>query len=253
MKTFREFVGIVQELEESSTGESLGRRQRERLTGGRAFRKMKPNERTTASISKRAGIRGTGRLSTKDLRDRTPIYTTYKPTSEWGDRGSTKVSTYITSFPSARAAMKGADVGIIKKTEPKDPKIKWGPQKHISSKDSVRRARDFRKAIVRSGGNKRGKVHDTSVVQDDIAREKNDPKGRQAIGRNFIQALRDMPKHREKVGAKKGDIVTGKPSAVVSGEDEDKGAKIRAKLYKKIFGKRVTKRSPKTGLMLGKV
>ena len=252
MKTFREFIEIY-ELEESSTGETLGRRQRERLTGGRAFRKMKPDERTTASIAKRAKIRGTGRLSTKDLRERPKEYTNYKPASEWGDKGSTKVSTYVTSFPSVRSAMRGADLGIIKKKEPKDPEDSWGPQRHLSSKDSVRRAKDLRNAIVRSGGNKRGKVHDVSLMQDDLSREKNKRKGRMTIGRNLTQGVKNVPKYVKKVGAKKGDIITGKPTAVVYGENPEVGAKKRGDIYSKLLGSRVTKRSPKTGLMVGKV
>ena len=38
----------------------------------------------------------------------------------------------------------------------------------------------------------------------------------------------------------------------MSGENPKTGAEKRAKLYGKIFGKRSTKASPKTGLMVGK-
>ena len=57
----------------------------------------------------------------------------------------------------------------------------------------------------------------------------------------------------EKAGAKKGDTVIGKPTAVMPGEDAKTGEAKRAKLYKKIFGKRSSEASPKTGLMTGKV
>ena len=72
-------------------------------------------------------------------------------------------------------------------------------------------------------------------------------------GRNFIQAIKDTPKELKKAGAKKGDTVVGKPTAVMSGEDKKTGEAKRAKLYGKIFGKKSTKASPKTGLMTGKV
>ena len=38
----------------------------------------------------------------------------------------------------------------------------------------------------------------------------------------------------------------------MSGEDKKTGEAKRAKLYSKIYGKRSTKVSPKTGFMLGK-
>ena len=39
----------------------------------------------------------------------------------------------------------------------------------------------------------------------------------------------------------------------MSGEDQKTGVAKGAKLYKKVFGKRSTKKSEKTGLMTGKV
>jgi hypothetical protein len=71
-------------------------------------------------------------------------------------------------------------------------------------------------------------------------------------GRNFIKALKDTSKHLKAAGAKKGESVIGKPTAVMSGEDRKTGEAKRAKLYKKMFGKRSTKKSEKTGLMVGK-
>jgi hypothetical protein len=77
-------------------------------------------------------------------------------------------------------------------------------------------------------------------------------------GRNFIAAVKDTPRQLKKAGAKKGDTVIGRPSAVMPGETTDlkkkkTGEEKRAKLYKKIFGKRSTERSAKTGIMTGKV
>ena len=71
-------------------------------------------------------------------------------------------------------------------------------------------------------------------------------------GKNFFQAITDTPKQVKRAGAKPGDAVTGKPTAVMSGENPKTGAEKRAKLYGKIFGKRSTEKSEKTGLMVGK-
>lgn len=52
---------------------------------------------------------------------------------------------------------------------------------------------------------------------------------------------------------KKGEIVTGKPSAVLPNEDEKTGAEKRGKLYSKILKSRSSKRSEKTGVMVGSI
>ena len=71
-------------------------------------------------------------------------------------------------------------------------------------------------------------------------------------GKNFIQAIKDTPNQLKKAGAKPGDTVIGKPTAVMSGEDPKTGVEKRAKLYGKIFGKRSTEKSERTGIMVGK-
>ena len=77
MKTFREFILECYELEESSTGE----RSRGRATLGRGRgADMTSNERSIASIAKKARLRGTGKYSTKDLRTPSRLYTN---TSIW--------------------------------------------------------------------------------------------------------------------------------------------------------------------------
>ena len=71
MKTFREFIEYCYELEESSTGERSGRRTRGKVTLARGRgANMTPKERSTAAIAKKAGLKGTGKYSTKDLRTR---------------------------------------------------------------------------------------------------------------------------------------------------------------------------------------
>ena len=249
MKTFQEFILECYELDESSTGE----RTKGRLTLARGRgADMKPKERGVASIAKKAGLRGTGKYSTKDLRTPPRLYTNNNPDG-YGDKGSTKVSHYVTTHASPRSAAKSPDLEVINKKEYvgiKDGKVKF---KHHSSADSVRKAKDFKKAIIRSGGDKRGKVHDVSILPDDAFREKNQNKGRMPLGRSLVKGVKDIPKHLKAAGAKKGKIVTGKPTAVLPDENEKTGAEKRGKLYGKILGSRASKRSNKTGIMTGKV
>jgi hypothetical protein len=250
MKTFREFILECYELEESSTGE----RSRGRATLGRGRgADMTSNERSIASIAKKARLRGTGKYSTKDLRTPSRLYTNNNPDG-YGDKGSTKVSHYVTTHASPRSAATSPDLEVINKKEytgiDKDGKVKF---KHHSSADSVRKAKDFKKAITRSGGDKRGKVHDVSILPDDAFREKNQNKGTMPLGRNLVKGVKDIPKHLKAAGAKKGKIVVGKPNAVLPDEDKKIGAEKRGKLYSKILGSRASKRSEKTGVMVGTV
>ena len=248
MKTFREFILECYELEESSTGE----RSRGRLTLARGRgADMTPRERSVASIAKKAGLKGTGKYSTKDLRTPSRLYTNNNPDG-YGDKGSTKVSHYVTTHASPRSATTSPDLEVINKREyvgVKDGKLKY---KHHPSADSVRKAKDFKKAIIRSGGDKRGKVHDVSILPDDAFREKNQNKGRMPLGRSLVKGVKDIPKHLKKAGAKKGNIVTGKPTAVLPDEDKKPGAEKRGRLYSKILGSRASKRSEKTGVMTGR-
>ena len=248
-KTYNNCVKEDIELEESSTGEKT--RGRATLARGRGA-DMTRQERTTAAIAKKAGFRGTGKYSTKDLRTPTGDYTNSNY-GGYGNKGSTKLNHYVTTHASPRSAATSSDLEIINKREylgVKDGKLKI---KHHPSADSVRRAKDFRKAIVRSGGDKRGRVHDVSIMPDDAYREKNQTKDRMTLGRNLVQGVKDVPKHLKAAGAKKGEVVTGKPAAVMPGEDKKTGAEKRGKLYGKILGSRASKRSEKTGVMVGSI
>jgi len=241
------------ELEESSTGERSGRRTRGRLTLARGRgADMERQERTTAAIAKKAGLKGTGKYSTKDLRTKAKDYTTYDSEDTDDDYGSTEQDHYIRTYSSARKAAKGEH--LIKKYKPagKTPtgmtKLKTAP-----SKESVRRVKDLKKQISKAGAKKRGPVHNVDIMHRDSDVGKGDPDRQMERGRNFIQALKDTPKHLKRAGAKKGEAVVGKPTAVMSGEDQKTGVAKRAKLYKKVFGKRSSDKSNKTGLMTGKV
>ena len=243
----------IEELEESSTGERSGRKTRGKVTLARGRgADMDRQERTTASVAKKAGLKGTGKYSTKDLRTKAKDYTTYDSEDTEDDYGSTEQDHYIRTHSSARKVAKGEQ--LIKKFKPAGrtatgmTKLKTAP-----SSESVRRVKDLKKNMTKSGANKRGAVHTVDVMHRDSDVGKGDKSQQMERGRNFIQALKDTPKHLKRAGAKKGDAVIGKPTAVMSGEDKKTGEAKRAKLYKKVFGKRSTEKSAKTGLMTGKV
>jgi hypothetical protein len=239
----------IEELEEGSGGERT--KGRLNLARGRGA-DMTKSERTTASVAKKAGLKGTGKYSTKDLITRARDYTTYDSEDTEDDIGSTEQDHFIRTYSSARRAAKGER--LISKMKPagRTPsgmtKLKSSP-----SGESVRRVKDLKKQMTKSGASKTGRVHTVDIMHRDSDVGKGDRNQQMERGRNFIQAVKDTPKHLEKAGAKKGDTVVGKPTAVMPGEDKKTGEAKRAKLYGKIFGKKSTKASPKTGLMTGRV
>jgi flagellum-specific peptidoglycan hydrolase FlgJ len=243
----------IEELEESSTGERSGRRTRGKLTLARGRgADMSKSERTTAAISKKAGLKGTGKYSTKDLRKKSRDYTTYDSEDEEDDYGSTEQDHFIRTYSSARKAAKGEQ--LIKKFKPAGrtatgmTKLKTAP-----SSESVRRVKDLKKNMTKAGADKRGRVHTVDIMHRDSGVGKGDPDRQMERGRNFIAAVKDTPKQLKRAGAKKGETVIGKPTAVMPGEDKKTGEAKRAKLYKKAFGKKSSEKSAKTGLMVGKV
>ncbi len=139
----------IEELEESSTGERSGRRTRGKVTLARGRgADMDRQERTTASVAKKAGLKGTGKYSTKDLRTKAKDYTTYDSEDTEDDYGSTEQDHYIRTHSSARKAAKGEQ--LIKKFKPAGrtatgmTKLKTAP-----SSESVRRVRDLKKQMIK--------------------------------------------------------------------------------------------------------
>jgi hypothetical protein len=246
MKTFKEFL----ELCESSSGERMPRGSTGRRTG-RALNQMTRGEKSVAAIARKAGLKGTGKLSTKDLRTKAKDYTTYDSDDTEDDMGSTEQDHYVRTYSSARRAAKGEN--LISKLKPagKTPsgmtKLKTAP-----SSESVRKVKDLNKQMTQTGATKTGKVHTVDIMPRDSEFGKGDKAKQIERGKNFIQAIQDTPKQLKKAGAKPGETVIGKPTAVMSGEDKKTGEAKRAKLYKKIFGKRSTEKSEKTGIMVGK-
>jgi hypothetical protein len=251
------------DLEESSTGE----RSRGRATLGRAGNKMDRRERTVAAIAKKAGLKGTGKYSTKDLRTKPKDYTTYDSDDDLDDVGSTEQDHYIRTHSSPRSFA----TDLMSKSKPAGRNA-FGRLKHKvrPSADSVKKVKDLRKSITKVGADKQGPVHIVDIMHRDSSVGKGDRTQQIERGKNFIQALKDTPKHLKKAQieaskdtpkhlkrkpprARKNPLVGGTPTAVMSGESKQTGAAKRAKLYSKIFGKRISKKSNVTGLMTGKV
>jgi hypothetical protein len=252
MKTFQEFLEECYELEESSSGERSGRRTRGHLTLARGRgADMDRSERSTAAIAKKAGLKGTGKYSTKDLRAKSKDYTTNDSEDDEDDYGSTEQDHYIRTYSSARKAAKGEQ--LIKKFKRAGTTLSgWTKLKSAPSSESVRRVKDLKKQMTKAGAKKTGRVHNVDIMHRDSGVGKGDKDGQMERGRNFIAAVKDTPNQLKKAGAKKGEAVIGKPTAVMPGEDKKTGEAKRAKLYKKAFGKRSTEKSAKTGLMVGK-
>lgn len=266
MKTFQEFIlecELVEgKLNESSMGERSSTRTRGRVPRGRGASNvtlgrgrgadMTRHERSTAAIAKKAGLKGTGKFSTKDLRTKPKEYTTHTNPDGYGDRGSTKQDHYINSFASVRKAAK--DERIINKTKRSGHDASGWPKTKIApSGESVRKVKDLRRQIIKSGGDTRNKVHTVDVIQRDTHVEKGDKKKRIERGKNFIAAIKDTQNQLKKAGAKKGETVMGTPSSVMPGEDKKTGEEKRSKLYKKVLGKGVRDVSKKSGIMVSKV
>ena len=244
-KTYNNCVKEEFELEESSSGERMPRGSTGSRTG-RALNQMKRDEKSTAAIARKAGLKGTGKLSTKDLKTKARDYTTYDSDDDMDDIGSTEQDHYIRTYSSARRAAKGERL-IDKRKQ-----VGYDTQKVTPSSQSVRKAKDLKTQMTKAGANKTGKVHTVDIMPSDSDHRKGDKEKQMERGRNFIQAIKDTPKQLKRAGAKPGDAVTGKPTAVMSGENPKTGAEKRAKLYGKIFGKRSTEKSKKTGIMVGK-
>jgi hypothetical protein len=229
------------ELEESSTGEKMGRGKSKLTQFGNLKNTTSRRRRSIAAIAKKAGLKGTGKLSHHDIGSSPRDYDTYDSEDDLDDIGSTKQDHFIRTYKSPRRAASGEQ--LISK---------YRGGKVNPSKDSVRKVRDFKKSMTKAGANKRGRVHTVDIMHRDSEVSKGDKNQQMERGRNFIAAVKDTPNQLKKAGVKKGEAVVGKPSAVMSGEDSKTGKEKRAKLYKKIFGKRSTKKSEKTGMMVGK-
>jgi hypothetical protein len=243
MIKFQEFI----DLQESSKPEKSSGR----LSFGRAENKMTKAERIATSAAKRAGFKGGGARHTSDWRSRGKFHSTY-PYDKYGDdfkhpKSNTQVDTEINTISSGRKAAV-LDAGNAKRKN----KIKPDGRRAkvvAPTKELVRKMKEFRRRVVKSGGQERNPVHKVDFIhRADENPEKNKlDKTAFKRGRNFYKAIDKISSELKKSGAKKGDVVIGKPAAMMSGEDTKKGKEAREKLYLRKFKSRNAKGTDKTG------
>jgi hypothetical protein len=259
MLTYQEFI-------ESSSSEKTSRNRRSlvlsRIERGQSQQTSNtPIDRKTRVINlvrssaKKAGLKSGANKSRKDINTPDSFYSTY-PYDKYGDdfkhpKTNTKVDTEINTIASARKA-------ASREAPPKFKSVvrrqRGNVYTTLPSKEVTRTFKEFRRRVVKTGGNQRGPVHKV----DFHPRAENTPKNEMSKttfkrGRNFIQQQKDLPKNLKKAGAKTKDITSGSPSAMMSNENPKKGRENRAKIYKNRFGRRVTSldKTGRTRSMIG--
>ena len=214
------------------------------------------------SAAKKAGFSGGGNKNRVDFNTKNKNYTTY-PHDKYPDgmshpKSNTQVDTQIETIPSGRLA--AARASGSKQPEPvKRPKASLGTfgrtQRRVPSTNEItRNMKEYLRRVKKTGGNERQPVHKVDFIQrSDATLYKNElDKYARKRGRNFVQQQKDLPKNLEKAGAKKGDIISGQPSPMMSGENPQQGIKQREKMYAQRFGRRVQPLDP-TGRVRGMI
>lgn len=205
------------------------------------------------SAAKKAGFKGGGAKNRFDINDKGKYYTTY-PQDKYGDgfthpRHNTQVDTQINTFASGRkaAALSSGTKRPVPKPGVASFSSSWRVQRRVPSTNEIaRKMKEFRRRVITTGGNERNPVHMVDFLprRDDYGYKGELDKYSMKVGRNFVQAQRNLPKELEKAGAKQGDVVVGGPSPMRKGEDPKLGREKRAKMYKRAFGDRVTELDP---------
>lgn len=214
------------------------------------------------SAARKAGFSGGGNKNRVDFNTKNKDYTTY-PHDKYPDgmshpRHNTQVDTQIETLPSGRIA--AAKASGTKQPEPvKRPKASLGTfnrtQRRVPSTNEIaRNMKEYLRRVKKTGGNERQPVHKVDFIQrSDATLYKNElDKYARRRGRNFVQAQKDLPKNLEKAGAKQGDIISGQPSPMMSGEKPQQGIKQREKMYARRYGRRVQPLDP-TGRVRGMI
>lgn len=213
------------------------------------------------SAAKKAGFSGGGNKNRVDFNTKNTDYTTYPdkyPDGMSHPKSNTQVDTQIETLPSGRVA--AAKSSGSKQPEPvKRPKASLGTfyktQRRVPSTDEIaRNMKEYLRRVKKTGGNERQPVHKVDFIQrSDATLPKNEmDKYAMKRGRNFVKAQKDLPKNLEKAGAKQGDIISGQPSPMMSGERAEQGIKQREKMYARRYGRRVQPLDP-TGRVRGMI
>jgi hypothetical protein len=214
------------------------------------------------SAARKAGFKGGGNKNRVDFNTSNKNYTTY-PTDKYPDgfahpKSNTQVDTQIETLPSGRVAA-ARSIGSKRPEPVKRPKASLGTfyrtQRRVPSTNEIaRNMKELRRRIVKTGGNERQPVHKVDFIQRSDATLYKGEMDKYAMkrGRNFVKAQKDLAKNLEKAGAQKGDIISGQPSPMMSGENPQQGIKQREKMYARRFGRRVQPLDP-TGRVRGMI
>lgn len=220
------------------------------------------NITTARAAAQKAGFKGGAAKNRVDYTDPGKFHTTY-PQDKYPDgfihpKHNTQVDTQINTIASGRKAA-ALSSGTKRPATVERPPGYTGPtQRRVPSTDEIaRRMREFRRRVVQTGGQERNPVHMVDFLprRDDYGVKGELDKYSMKVGRNFVQAQRNLPKELEKAGAQQGDIVVGGPSPMRKGEDPKLGREKRAQMYKRAFGDRVTDLDPtgRARYMIGSV
>jgi hypothetical protein len=209
------------------------------------------------SAAKKAKLKSGANKNRVDINTPDSFYSTY-PYDKYGDdfkhpKTNTKVDTEIHTIASARKAASRETPPKFRATVRRQ---RGNVYTTLPSREITRTFKEFRRRVIKTGGNQRGRVHQV----DFHPRAENVPKNEMSKttfkrGRNFIRQQKDLPKNLQKADAKKRDIIVGNPSAMMANEDPKKGRENRAKIYKNRFKKRVTSldKTKRTKSMIGSV
>ena len=225
MKTFQEFI----ELAESSLPERGRRRVSSR--GPSTNKWIRLDDRRNASdrvVLKKAGFKR------KHSNEHPVVDASYGSTDHETEITTDKnQSTYVMGHISNKSLTSG-----------------HGRSKVKSTASRVRQAKALRKQL--GGDRTPKKVHDVAILSRS-AYGKNDPEDLISRGKSFRRELENLPRTLRVIGrAKPGDKVTATPAAVMSGENPITGRNKRDRMYTKIFGTKMNKKTGKTiGTMKG--
>ncbi|QPX48133.1 hypothetical protein PQC13_gp168 [Synechococcus phage S-SRM01] len=208
------------------------------------------------SAAKKAGFSGGGNKNRFDFNAPNKDYTTY-PTDKYPDgfehpRHNTQVDTQIETIPSGR---KAAALSSGTKRPDYVAKANKTAVRRVPSTDRIaRNMKELRRRVVTTGGQERNPVHKVDFLprRDDYGYKGELDKYSMKVGRNFVQAQKDLAKNLKKAGANPGDVISGNPSPMRKGENPQLGIDKRAKMYQKTFGRRVQGLDP-TGRVRGMI
>lgn len=212
------------------------------------------------SAAKKAGFKGGGAKNRVDFEGKSNYHTTY-PSNKYPEgfkhpKHNTQVDTEINTFSSGRKAAALSSGTKIPEPVKRPLGTTNRTQRRVPRTNEIaRKMKEFRRRVVTTGGDTRKPVHMVDFIprRDDYGLKGDLDKYSMKVGRNFVQAQRNLPQELKKAGAQQGDVVVGGPSPMRKGENPQLGKEKRAQMYQRTFGKRVKGLDPtgRTRYMIG--